>query len=469
MELWAKYAGATDYEQAHHRDYGNHTLVVPRADGHARQLTTFTMLSDVTEDDAPTRIVPLGHTTHLPLVLDVADRGRGDRFTILPMGELFDVEVPVVGPAGTVLLYRTDVFHRASGFAAAGRSRFSLLLRLRGPWPDLDRQAGLAQPCQHRVVARVPGPGLGAGAGPVRVPQARRSVLERPDPGRRWRPLPGDGHGPVPPMTPVVALRRLALGRVTLPEWHPRAAAGSCPINAYAIDHRDGVLVVDTGPRTGHPLIDELYHPEVITIVEALNRVSIDERDVVAVVNTHLHFDHCGQNHLLPHAPVWLSAAEVAAAEEPHYTVPEWAAVEPSRLRIAGDEEELAAGVTILHTPGHTPGHQSVAVETSDGIELVVGQACWTCREFVSWTASESAPGVSLGASDVSPPGETRGPGLRPGHSLGPATEDMHDEHWLAAGRESLDRLRALRPRRAVFSHDDDEYLPGTTRPPDHG
>lgn len=235
-------------------------------------------------------------------------------------------------------------------------------------------------------------------------------------------------------MTPIVALRRLAIGRVTLPEWHPRAAAGSCPINAYAIDHRDGVIVVDSGPRAGHPLIDELYQPEVTTIVEALNRASIDERDVAAVINTHLHFDHCGQNHLLPHAPVWLSAAEVAAAEEPHYTVPEWAAVEPSRLRIARDEEELATGVTILHTPGHTPGHQSVAVETPDGLELVVGQACWTCREFPS---------------------------------LGPAVEDMHDEHWLAAGRESLDRLRALRPRRAVFSHDDDEYLPGTTTPPD--
>ncbi|MEM9566207.1 MAG: phytanoyl-CoA dioxygenase family protein [Actinomycetota bacterium] len=134
VELWAKYAGATDYEQAHHRDYANHTLVVPRADGYARQVTTFTLLSDVTEADAPTKIVPLEHSANLPLVLD--RQHLNERFTVLSKGELFDVEVPVVGPAGSVLLYRTDVFHRASGFTEPGRSRFTLLLDFQGRTPD---------------------------------------------------------------------------------------------------------------------------------------------------------------------------------------------------------------------------------------------------------------------------------------------------------------------------------------------
>ncbi|XOV90602.1 MAG: hypothetical protein ACFHX7_12140 [Pseudomonadota bacterium] len=30
VELWGKYAGAINYDQAHHFDYGNHTLVVPK-------------------------------------------------------------------------------------------------------------------------------------------------------------------------------------------------------------------------------------------------------------------------------------------------------------------------------------------------------------------------------------------------------------------------------------------------------
>ena len=58
VELWAKYGGAADYDQPLHRDYGSHSLVVPRPDGRYQQLTTFIFLSDVTGDDGPTRIVP---------------------------------------------------------------------------------------------------------------------------------------------------------------------------------------------------------------------------------------------------------------------------------------------------------------------------------------------------------------------------------------------------------------------------
>lgn len=116
VELWAKYAGAVDYDQPLHRDYGSHSLVVPRRDGGYRQITTFVYLSDVTADDAPTRIVPEEH-------------GRDVPFTPLYLqpGAMADVEVPAIGPAGSLLVYRSDVLHRGSNFARAGRSRFSLL------------------------------------------------------------------------------------------------------------------------------------------------------------------------------------------------------------------------------------------------------------------------------------------------------------------------------------------------------
>ena len=113
IELWAKYAGAIDYDQAHHRDYGNHTLVVPRADGLMPQMTCFILLSDVTELDGPTKAVPIDKTRHLPLGVARTE-----------MGEFFDDEAAVTGPAGSILIYKTDVFHRGSNFGAPGRSRF---------------------------------------------------------------------------------------------------------------------------------------------------------------------------------------------------------------------------------------------------------------------------------------------------------------------------------------------------------
>ena len=126
IELWPKYSGAVDYEQGLHRDFGNHTLAVPSVDPRYRQMTTFILLSDVTESDAPTRVVPLSRSRDIPL---------GVRYP--PNGALAAAEVPVVGPAGSLFLYRTDVFHRGSGFQGEGRSRFAMLtdfMRQGSPW-----------------------------------------------------------------------------------------------------------------------------------------------------------------------------------------------------------------------------------------------------------------------------------------------------------------------------------------------
>ena len=117
VELWAKYAGAINYDQAHHRDFGNHGLVVPRKDGRHTQMTTFVLLSDVTELDGPTKLVPLEHGRDVPLIPN-----------LLPFGELFDKEVAATAAAGSLMIYKTDVLHRGSDFKAPGRSRFAMLI-----------------------------------------------------------------------------------------------------------------------------------------------------------------------------------------------------------------------------------------------------------------------------------------------------------------------------------------------------
>ena len=80
VELWAKYAGAVDYDQPLHRDYASHSLVVPRPEPRYQQLTTFIFLSDVTEADGPTRIVPYEDgkdVAYTPLYLPFGSLGRG--------------------------------------------------------------------------------------------------------------------------------------------------------------------------------------------------------------------------------------------------------------------------------------------------------------------------------------------------------------------------------------------------------
>jgi hypothetical protein len=141
-ELWAKYSGAIDYDQNHHRDFSNHSIVAPRTDGLDRQLTTFLLLSDVTADDGPTALVPLFEGASTPFF---SGRGRYSADTAVAPGAFADVEVPATGPAGSLLLYRSDVLHRATTFRGHGRSRFTMLVdfQRRGPtwagkmsWPD---------------------------------------------------------------------------------------------------------------------------------------------------------------------------------------------------------------------------------------------------------------------------------------------------------------------------------------------
>ena len=137
-ELWAKYGGGVDYTQELHRDFGNHTLVVPRADGRWVQMTTFVFLSDITEDDGPTVVVPRQFSDHVALSIR---ENPGD------VHDLARHEVPAIGPAGSLLIYTTDVFHRGSAIKGDHRYRCSMLLDYmeRGPqWQGRMRWADTA-------------------------------------------------------------------------------------------------------------------------------------------------------------------------------------------------------------------------------------------------------------------------------------------------------------------------------------
>jgi hypothetical protein len=105
--VWGKWAGAVNYEQPIHQD-GNHSLVPARMERGYWHLELFLYLSDVDEDCAPPRLVP---------------RSQSD----VPYNELYDHEVVATGKRGTLMAYRSDVWHRGTDFARADASRFVLV------------------------------------------------------------------------------------------------------------------------------------------------------------------------------------------------------------------------------------------------------------------------------------------------------------------------------------------------------
>jgi hypothetical protein len=116
-QLTAKYTGAANYEQPMHTDR-NHSWLAPDVDDRWRNVEGFLYLSDVDASHAPTHLVSVrdsgGRDTSAPLVMPKADP------------ELYAAEQPAVGVRGSVLAYRTDVFHRAVELTAEGGARFLL-------------------------------------------------------------------------------------------------------------------------------------------------------------------------------------------------------------------------------------------------------------------------------------------------------------------------------------------------------
>jgi N-acyl homoserine lactone hydrolase len=151
------------------------------------------------------------------------------------------------------------------------------------------------------------------------------------------------------------------------------------PNSIHVIEHPGGRILVDTGMVDSTPELDEQwgirFDPDKIP------------RDVVCVINTHLHFDHCGGNRLFAGTPIHVQRAEREAAREPDYTIPEWVEFGGATYVEHDGEAEIAPGVRVLPTPGHTAGHQSVLVETDDGLVVLAGDVGYTWKLF---DASES-------------------------------------------------------------------------------
>jgi glyoxylase-like metal-dependent hydrolase (beta-lactamase superfamily II) len=174
----------------------------------------------------------------------------------------------------------------------------------------------------------------------------------------------------------------LQLSEWIAPEDHPlHGEVGR--MYAFAIRHPAGLILFETGFGRDSPGIDgrfkAVHHP---TIEDELAKYGHTAKDVRVIINSHLHFDHCGGNSLFPGAAIYVQRDEYRAAHELDYTVRRWVDFRGADYRQIEGEREIAPGVRIVSTPGHTPGHQSLLVETNSGLIVLAGQAIYCRREF---------------------------------------------------------------------------------------
>jgi glyoxylase-like metal-dependent hydrolase (beta-lactamase superfamily II) len=212
----------------------------------------------------------------------------------------------------------------------------------------------------------------------------------------------------------------LPMGEFTFPDGEEYAGQTGVVVG-YAIRHPGGVFLFDTGFGFGNRELDAYYSVRARAVPEVLREAGVDAAEITAVANCHLHADHSGQNGLFPGVPIFVQPEEWAAAHEPDYTVVEWIDFPGARYQQVAGDHEVAPGIRIFATPGHSPGHQSLVVEAEAGPVLLVGQAVYSHGE---WSGIAGAREGASVARD------------RPAYA------------------RSVERLRALHPKRVLFGHD---------------
>src|SRR5262245_924115 len=140
------------------------------------------------------------------------------------------------------------------------------------------------------------------------------------------------------------------------------------PVYVHVIDHPDARVLVDTGMTELHPAVADM-DPRLFPLSEQ----AFDLAGIDLVVSTHLHFDHCGGNHLFAGTPIYVQRRELDdALGEDDYTIREWVEARGVQYVPVDGEHELLPGLRLVPAPGHTPGSQMVVVETG-GRPVIVG------------------------------------------------------------------------------------------------
>jgi N-acyl homoserine lactone hydrolase len=195
------------------------------------------------------------------------------------------------------------------------------------------------------------------------------------------------------------------------------------PVHGFVVTHDDGAVLVDTGVGGPQQALDD-WRVVNRTVADALAELDLSPADIGLVINTHLHFDHCGQNAVFKHAPFYVQRTELDRARRESPELRDWFDFAGARFELLDGDAEILPGLEVITTPGHTAGHQCVLVRGGGGpFDLLIGDAAYTPRIYAS------------PAGDKIPPGQAAD---------------------LPAWRDSLRRIQSLEPDRVHFCHHTD-------------
>ncbi|MDR1387695.1 MAG: N-acyl homoserine lactonase family protein [Propionibacteriaceae bacterium] len=181
------------------------------------------------------------------------------------------------------------------------------------------------------------------------------------------------------------------------------------PALSFLLRSPQRMVLVDTGPaqrdQDHHPSHVQLRRSPDFGLDVSLERLGVAPGDIDTIVITHLHYDHACNLDRFPRAKIYLQAEELRAAVDPitHQKamyefgledfVPSWVRASWRVERVRGDFD-LADGLRLLLLPGHTPGMQSVLVQTESGPHLLASDIISSYDNLDDGAGGWAYPGI---------------------------------------------------------------------------
>lgn len=160
------------------------------------------------------------------------------------------------------------------------------------------------------------------------------------------------------------------------------------PCFAYLIEGEGKLIMVDTG-MSNTEIADKYHHPgsvqpEGYAIHDQLAKLGIKPADINLVIFTHLHWDHCYNMKKFANARFVVQKKEYEFALNPipiyyksyeHPSLGLTRQFEGVKFDLVDGEKEIIDGIRVFPGPGHSPGHQSVEIDTAKGKYICCGDA----------------------------------------------------------------------------------------------
>jgi N-acyl homoserine lactone hydrolase len=159
------------------------------------------------------------------------------------------------------------------------------------------------------------------------------------------------------------------------------------PVFSILLDHDEGPILIDLGmnpegvknPEGAWGPRVKLMNPELTEADDIRNRlqqINLGLEDIKMVILTHLHWDHCGGLRFFNHCPILVQKEEYRFAFNPDLFVsPQYMRNHfdfPVNYRLLEGDQVILPGISVIRTPGHTPGHQSLLIKMGSGKFIII-------------------------------------------------------------------------------------------------